>query len=46
MDNFISELVTTATSGVKTGLAVCLAELVQQNLFIVIGQYLGLITKM
>ena len=45
MDNFSTGLGTAARAGVKTGLAVCLAELEQQNLFIAICQFLGLVTK-
>ena len=37
--------VTASRVGVKTGLAVYLAELEQQNLFIAIGQFLGPVTK-
>ena len=45
MDNFSTGLVTAARADVKTGLAVYLAELEQQNLCFVIGQFLGPVTK-
>ena len=41
MDNFSTELVTAPRVGVKTGLAVYLAELEQQNLLVTIGQFSG-----
>ena len=44
MDNFSTVLVTAARTGVKIGLPFYLAELEQQNLFIAIGQFLGLVT--
>ena len=46
MDNFSTGLVTTGRAGVKTGLAVYLAELEEQNLCIAIGPFLGPVTKM
>ena len=45
MDNFSTRLVTAARAGVKTALAVYLAELEQQSLFIAISQFLGPVTK-
>ena len=45
MDNFSAGLVTAARAGVRTGLAVNLAELEQQNLFRAVGQFLGPVTK-
>ena len=46
MDNFSTALVTATRASVKTGLAVYLAELEQQNLLLItIGQLLGPVTK-
>ena len=45
MDNFSTGLVNEARASVKTGLAVNLVELEQQNLFIAIGQFLGPVAK-
>ena len=45
MDNSSTVLSTAARAGVKTGLAVYLAILEQQNLLSMIGQFLGLVTK-
>ena len=45
MNNFKTGLVTAARADVKTGLAVYLVELEQQNLFIAIGQFSGPVTK-
>ena len=45
MDNFSTGVVTAARADVKTGLAVHHAELLHQNLFITIGECLGLVTK-
>ena len=45
MDNSSIGLVTSARAGVKTGLVVYLAELEQQNLLCIIGQFLGPVTK-
>ncbi len=42
MDNFVAELL---TNGVKSGLAVCLAQLEQQGLFIKTGPFLEPVTK-
>jgi hypothetical protein len=45
VDNFITGSLTGARTDVKTGLAVCLAELEHQNLVSTIGQFLGSATK-
>ena len=45
MDNFSTGLVTASRAGVKTGLAVYLAELEQQNLFIAVGQFFWPVTR-
>ena len=45
MDNSSTGLVTSARAGVKTGLFVYLARLKQQNLFSIIGLFLGPVTK-
>ena len=39
MDNSSRKSVTGARTGVKTGLAVCLDELENKNLFVTIGQF-------
>ena len=45
MDNSSTVLVTSARAGVKTVLVAHLAELEQQNLLCIIGQFLGPVTK-
>ena len=45
IDNLTTGLLAAARADVKTGLAVYLAELQQQNLCIAIGQFLGPVTK-
>ena len=45
MDNSSTGLVTAARAGVKTGLAVYLDALKQQNMMSIIGQFLEPVTK-
>ena len=46
IDNFRTGKLTSARAPANTCLVVCLAELEHQNLFVSIGPFLGLVTKL